>query len=161
MTDHEIISTKLLADSETSYTFGQRLSDKIAVFGGSWTFIISFFCFLSAWMLLNIILQNRAFDSYPFIFLNLILSCLAAIQAPIIMMSQNRQNEKDRLHASNDYKTNLKAEVEIRMLHEKMDHLMNYQGQKLLEIQQIQTEFMADIVKTIQTENKTNGKNHE
>jgi uncharacterized membrane protein len=152
LTDHEIISKKLLEDEQLNLTFGQRLSDKIALFGGSWTFILSFFFFLLVWMVLNSIVKN-GFDTYPFIFLNLILSCLAAIQAPIIMMSQNRQAEKDRLHAFSDYKTNLKAEVEIRMLHEKIDHLMNYQGQKLLEIQQIQTEYMSDILKTVQTEN--------
>jgi uncharacterized membrane protein len=152
LTDHEIIAHQLLSDEQVPLTFGQRLSDKIALFGGSWTFIISFFLFLMCWMLINSVMKN-GFDPYPFIFLNLILSCLAAIQAPIIMMSQNRQSEKDRLHAYSDYKTNLKSEVEIRMLHEKIDHLMNYQGQKLLEIQQIQAEYMSDILKTIQSEN--------
>ena len=152
LTDHEIISHQLLDEEQITLTFGQRLSDKIALFGGSWTFILSFFFFLLLWMVVNSIVKN-GFDTYPFIFLNLILSCLAAIQAPIIMMSQNRQSEKDRLHAHSDYKTNLKAEVEIRMLHEKMDHLMNYQGQKLLEIQQIQTEYMADILKAVQSDN--------
>ncbi len=153
LTDHEIISKKLLEDEQVDLTFGQRLSDKIALFGGSWTFILSFFFFLFLWIILNSIIKN-AFDVYPFIFLNLILSCIASIQAPIIMMSQNRQAEKDRLHAFSDYKTNLKAEVEIRMLHEKLDHLMNYQGQKLLEIQQIQTEYMSDILKTVQHDNQ-------
>ena len=153
LTDHEIISNKLLDEREIALTFGQRLSDKIALFGGSWTFIISFFFFLMLWMVINSIVKN-GFDVYPFIFLNLILSCLAAIQAPIIMMSQNRQSEKDRLRAHSDYKTNLKAEVEIRMLHEKIDHLMNYQGQKLLEIQQIQAEYMSDILKSVQYENQ-------
>ncbi|MEN9610279.1 MAG: hypothetical protein RLZZ628_1093 [Bacteroidota bacterium] len=152
LTDHEIIAHQLLNDEQVPLSFGQRLSDKIALFGGSWTFIISFFLFLMCWMLINSVVKN-GFDTYPFIFLNLILSCLAAIQAPIIMMSQNRQSEKDRLHAYSDYKTNLKSEVEIRMLHEKIDHLMNYQGQKLLEIQQIQAEYMSDILKTIQSEN--------
>jgi uncharacterized membrane protein len=153
LTDHEIIATNLLSDDQVSLTFGQRLSDKIAIFGGSWTFIISFFLFLFAWMILNTIVKN-GFDTYPFIFLNLILSCLASIQAPIIMMSQNRQAEKDRLHAYNDYRTNLKSEVEIRMLHEKVDHLIIFQSQKLLEIQQIQGEYMSDILKTIQAEHQ-------
>ncbi len=152
LTDHEIISNQLLDEEHITLTFGQKLSDKIALFGGSWTFILSFFFFLLSWMVINSLVKN-GFDTYPFIFLNLILSCLAAIQAPIIMMSQNRQSEKDRLHAHNDYKTNLKAEVEIQMLHEKIDHLMNYQGQKLLEIQQIQTEYMSDILKSVQQEN--------
>jgi uncharacterized membrane protein len=151
--DHEIITNKLLDEGQGTLTFGQRLSDKIALFGGSWTFITSFFFFLLSWMVINSVLKN-GFDVYPFIFLNLILSCLAAIQAPIIMMSQNRQAEKDRLRAHSDYKTNLKAEVEIRMLHEKIDHLMNYQGQKLLEIQQIQAEYMSDILKSVQYENQ-------
>ncbi len=153
LTDNEIISNKLLEEGQGTLTFGQRLSDKIALFGGSWTFIISFFLFLLTWMVVNSVIKN-GFDVYPFIFLNLILSCLAAIQAPIIMMSQNRQSEKDRLRAHSDYKTNLKAEVEIRMLHEKIDHLMNYQGQKLLEIQQIQAEYMSDILKSVQYENQ-------
>jgi uncharacterized membrane protein len=161
LTDHEIIAHQLLSDEQVPLTFGQRLSDKIALFGGSWTFIISFFLFLMCWMLINSVIKN-GFDTYPFIFLNLILSCLAAIQAPIIMMSQNRQSEKDRLHAYSDYKTNLKSEVEIRMLHEKIDHLMNYQGQKLLEIQQIQAEYMSDILKTIQAESHgAKAKNNE
>lgn len=155
LTDHEIIAHHLLDDEQATLTFGQRLSDKIALFGGSWTFILSFFFFLLCWMVINSLVKN-GFDTYPFIFLNLILSCLAAIQAPIIMMSQNRQAEKDRLNAYNDYKTNLKAEIEIRMLHEKVDHLMNFQGQKLLEIQQIQTEYMADILKSVQNENRVN-----
>ncbi len=152
LTDHEIISHRLLSEEQIPLTFGQRLSDKIALFGGSWIFIISFFFLLFSWITVNLIL-NHAFDPYPFIFLNLVLSCIAAIQAPIIMMSQNRQSEKDRLHAYSDYKTNLKAEIEIRMLHEKVDHLMNFQGQKLLEIQQIQTEYMSDILKTVRYEN--------
>lgn len=131
-------------------TFGERLADKVASFGGSWNFIIIFFLIIAGWMLLNFWwFHNRGFDPYPFILLNLILSCLAAIQAPIIMMSQNRQEDKDRERAEHDYKVNLKAEVEIRMLHEKIDHLLLHQNKRLLEIQELQAEMMASISKMI------------
>jgi len=126
-------------------TLGQRLSDGLASFGGSWTFLSSFFVFLVIWMAINIAIgEMKSFDPYPFILLNLILSCLAAIQAPIIMMSQKRQEAKDRLRSRNDYQVNLKAELEIRHLHEKLDHLITKQWQRLAEIQQIQLEIMQD-----------------
>jgi uncharacterized membrane protein len=135
-------------------TLGERLADKIAEFGGSWRFIIIFAAILFAWVGLNsLILLIKPFDPFPFIFLNLILSCLAAIQAPIIMMSQNRQEAKDRLHADYDYRVNLKAELEIRHLQEKMDHLLKQQWQHLLEIQQIQMELLQDISRTKRGEN--------
>lgn len=106
-------------------TFGQRIADKVAAFGGSWTFIISFFIFILLWIGMNVyFLANKGFDPYPFILLNLILSCLASLQAPIIMMSQNRQEEKDRERAKKDYEVNLKAEDEIRQLNEKLDALL-------------------------------------
>ncbi|MET0244917.1 MAG: DUF1003 domain-containing protein, partial [Flavitalea sp.] len=128
-------------------TRGQRWADKIASFGGSWKFISIFALFLAGWMILNIIfLRKEAFDPYPFILLNLILSCLAAIQAPVIMMSQNRQEEKDRERAKNDYMINLKSEVEIRMLHEKIDHLIINQQENLLEIQQIQVDMIKELM---------------
>jgi uncharacterized membrane protein len=116
-------------DTESAFvkqrTFGERLADKISDFGGSWTFVISFFVVLLAWIALNTLwMNNKGFDPYPFILLNLVLSCIAAIQAPIIMMSQNRHEQRDRQRAKNDYKVNLKAELEIRMLHEKMDQLI-------------------------------------
>ncbi len=137
-------------DSATS-TFGQRVADKVATFGGSWTFIISFVVFLLAWIGCNVfILSNKGFDPYPFILLNLILSCVAALQAPVIMMSQNRQEEKDRERAKNDYMVNLKSELEIRMLHEKLDHLILHQEQNLIEIQQVQVEMMNDILKRLE-----------
>src|SRR5947208_12546850 len=118
--EHEILSSNISKQFETKLTFGERLSDRIASFGGSWRFIIFFGAVLFGWIILNaIFLLNRGFDPYPFILLNLILSCLAAIQAPIIMMSQNRAEARDRLRAENDYKVNLKAELEIRHLHEK------------------------------------------
>lgn len=149
--NHEIISSKIDIESDTSgFTFGQRLADKIASFGGSWKFIIIFGLFIFIWILANIIiLMNKGFDPYPFILLNLILSCLAALQAPVIMMSQNRQEEKDRERSKQDYMVNLKSELEIRMLHEKIDHLIVHQQQELLTIQQVQVEMMEDIMKQI------------
>jgi uncharacterized membrane protein len=127
-------------------TFGERLADFVADFGGSWNFIVSFFIVLLAWIAFNVWAATRSvFDPYPFILLNLVLSCLAAIQAPIIMMSQKRQEAKDRLRSENDYRVNLKAELEIRHLHEKLDHLINRQWERLAEIQQIQLEIMEDL----------------
>ncbi len=144
--EHEILSSDISKQFETKLTFGQRLSDRIASFGGSWRFIILFGSVLFGWIILNaIFLLNRGFDPYPFILLNLILSCLAAIQAPIIMMSQNRSEARDRLRAENDYKVNLKAELEIRHLHEKIDHLLRKQYNRLFEIQQIQIELLEEI----------------
>lgn len=128
-------------------TFGQIIADKVADFGGSWKFMILFGVFIVLWILSNIyILYNKGFDPYPFILLNLILSCLAALQAPVIMMSQNRQEEKDRDRARRDYMINLKSELEIRMLHEKLDHLVRHQQEELIEIQKIQIEMMNDIL---------------
>jgi len=129
-------------------TFGQRLADRVADFGGSWRFIIFFFVTLMVWVAINsTLIVLHPFDPYPFIFLNLMLSCIAAIQAPVIMMSQNRQEERDRLRAEYDYRVNLKAELEVRQMHEKkMDHLLLYQWQRLLEIQQIQTELMQEVL---------------
>ena len=129
-----------------SRTFGERVADFVADFGGSWSFIISFFAILLTWIGFNVWAATRTvFDPYPFILLNLVLSCLAAIQAPIIMMSQKRQEAKDRLRSENDYRVNLKAEFEIRHLHEKLDHLINRQWERLAEIQQIQLEIMEDL----------------
>lgn len=123
MEDEKFLSTKLHeVENDDDATFGQKVSDKVADFGGSWTFIICFFLFLVFWVVLNTVLwQTRPVDPYPFIFLNLLLSCVAAMQAPIIMMSQNRQEEKDRRRARSDYMINLKAEMEIRNLHDKID----------------------------------------
>ena len=137
-------------DTESTWnrrrTTGERISDFVAEFGGSWGFIISFFAVLLGWIGFNAWASTRSvFDPYPFILLNLVLSCLAAIQAPIIMMSQKRQEAKDRLRAENDFRVNLKAEFEIRHLHEKLDHLINQQWQRLAEIQQIQLEIMEDL----------------
>ncbi len=131
-------------------TVGQKVADKVAAFGGSWKFIILFGVFILFWILINIyIFLNKGFDPYPFILLNLILSCLAALQAPVIMMSQNRQEEKDRERSKKDYMINLKSELEIRMLHEKLDHLIMHQQEELIEIQKVQIEMMNDILTRI------------
>lgn len=125
----------------------QRLADKVASFGGSWAFIITFGVFIFVWMIVNsLYFFLKPFDPYPFILLNLILSTLAALQAPVIMMSQNRQEEKDRDRARKDYMINLKSELEIRLLHEKIDHLIIHQQHELLEIQKVQIEMMNDIM---------------
>lgn len=143
---HEVLSADISKQFEKKLTFGERLSDHIADFGGSWKFIILFSVVLIGWIILNaVLLFNRGFDPYPFILLNLILSCLAAIQAPVIMMSQNRAEARDRLRAENDYKVNLKAELEIRHLHEKIDHLLRRQYNRLFEIQQIQVELLEEL----------------
>jgi len=143
---HEILSNDLSKQFERKLTFGERLSDHIAEFGGSWKFLITFGAVLVIWIAINgVLLVTHAFDPYPFILLNLILSCLAAVQAPVIMMSQNRAEARDRLRAENDYKVNLKAELEIRHLHEKIDHLLRRQYNRLFEIQQIQIELLEEI----------------
>ncbi len=153
--NHETVSKKIIDDLDArKFTFGQRLADKIASFGGSWEFIIIFGLFIFIWITSNILfLLNKGFDPYPFILLNLILSCLAALQAPVIMMSQNRQEEKDRERSKQDYMVNLKSELEIRMLHEKIDHLIIHQQQELLSIQQVQVEMMEDIMKQLSKNN--------
>jgi uncharacterized membrane protein len=144
--DHSTLTDKL-EDEVLPTSFGQRMADHIATFGGSWTFILMFGGVLLLWITFNAWwLHNRGFDPYPFILLNLLLSCLAALQAPIIMMSQNRQEDKDRQRAKKDYMINLKSELEIRMLHEKLDHLLLHQQQDLLEIQRIQVDMMNDIL---------------
>jgi uncharacterized membrane protein len=143
---HEILSSDIEKQFEKKLTFGERLSDRIAEFGGSWKFLITFGAVLLIWIAINgVIIATHAFDPYPFILLNLILSCLAAVQAPVIMMSQNRAEARDRLRAENDYKINLKAELEIRHLHEKLDHLLRRQYNRLFEIQQIQIELLEEI----------------
>lgn len=134
-------------NESNALTLGQRVADKVALFGGSWTFIISFFLFITIWIVSNVFFLNqKTFDPYPFILLNLILSCIAAVQAPIIMMSQNRQEEKDRIRAKKDYKINLKAEMEIRKLNEKVDQLMIQQHEKIMEIQQVQIDLLKQII---------------
>jgi uncharacterized membrane protein len=153
--NNSIFSENIQDEIETEMTLGERVADKVASFGGSWTFIITFFSFIIFWMILNIwIIASKPFDRYPFILLNLILSCLAAIQAPIIMMSQNRQEQKDRQRSEHDYKINLKAELEIKILGEKIDHLMVHQNKKLLEIQEVQIDYLEDVLKEIKKKNE-------
>jgi len=145
--EHEVMAVDVNAEFDRKLTFGQRLADHIAEFGGSWAFIMLFGGVILVWISYNTVhLLQKPFDPFPYILLNLVLSCLAAIQAPVIMMSQNRQEAKDRLHADHDYRVNLKAELEIRQLHAKVDQLLQHQWQRLLEIQQIQTEMMQEIV---------------
>jgi uncharacterized membrane protein len=142
----EILSRNPEEELQSASTMEQRLADRIAAVGGSWRFITLFAIVLLVWIVINtIVLVARPFDPYPFIPLNLILSCLAAIQAPVIMMSQNRQEARDRLHATRDYQVNLKAELEIRHLHQKLDHILSHQWDRLLEIQEIQMELMNEV----------------
>ncbi len=144
--EHELLAKDIDAEFEQKRSFGERLADRIATFGGSWTFLICFGAFLALWIGMNaIVLVVRPPDPYPFILLNLILSCLAAIQAPIIMMSQNRQEAKDRLRSQHDYQVNLKAELEIRHLHDKIDHLLSHQWDRLAQIQEIQLDLLSEI----------------
>jgi len=151
---NELLSKDLEEELSKDLTRGQRVADRIASFGGSWTFISFFFLFLILWMSINVfVLIKKPFDPYPFILLNLILSCLAAIQAPVIMMSQNRKEEKDRKRSQNDYKVNLKAELEIKLLNEKIDHMIIHQNQRMLEIQQLQTDYLDDILKALNINN--------
>jgi uncharacterized membrane protein len=142
----------LTGDVETapeSMSFGQRLADRVAAVGGSWSFIIGFGLVLSGWIALNLLLATRAFDPYPFIFLNLMLSTLAAIQAPVIMMSQNRQAVKDRQAAAHDYEVNLKAEIEILALHDKLDQMRGQDLRDLLAKQNEQIEMLTRLVKAM------------
>ena len=148
--EHELLSKDINIEFDRKLTLGERLADKMAEYAGSWRFIGIFFGVLLLWIALNsIVLIWRPFDPYPFILLNLILSCIAAVQAPIIMMSQNRQESKDRLRSEYDYRVNLKAELEIRHLHEKMDHLLINQWQRLLEIQEMQMDLMGELSRRI------------
>lgn len=141
-----LIINKLLNPSEEKLTTGQRISDKVARFGGSWSFIIAFGVVLFIWILFNVLaLGSLRFDPYPFILMNLVLSCIAALQAPIIMMSQNRQEEKDRIRAENDYLINMKAELEIRSLHQKVDLLIEEQIKTLFATQASQLELLNEI----------------
>jgi uncharacterized membrane protein len=148
--ESEIISSNINSEFDEERTFGQKVADKVASFGGSWKFIGLFFSILVIWIIGNTLaLFRQPFDPYPFILLNLILSCIAAIQAPIIMMSQNRMGDKDRIRSENDYKVNLKAEIEIKTLTEKVDHLLLDQWSKMMKIQQIQMDMLEDIRKEI------------
>lgn len=152
----QIISQNLNTTINQKATFGQKSADEIAKFGGSWPFIFLFVVILGSWILLNTLhFFGLSFDRYPFILLNLVLSCLAAIQAPIIMMSQNRQAARDRIAADHDYQTNLKAELEISLLHEKIDYLMSQQWQQMLELQQLQIELLTQLNEKFQETTKS------
>jgi uncharacterized membrane protein len=145
---HETLSSNVDAEFEKDLTLGEKMADRLASFGGSWTFLTIFASILLIWIALNsFLLLKRPFDPYPFILLNLVLSCLAAVQAPVIMMSQNRQEDKDRLRSQHDYQVNLKAELEIRHLHEKIDHLLSHQWERLVEIQQIQIDLLSELAR--------------
>jgi len=143
--EHDILSKNVNTTFEKQLTFGERFADKLTTFGGSWLFIISFVLALLVWCLLNLWF-TKPFDQYPFILLNLLLSCVAALQAPIIMMSQKRIESKDRMRAEHDYIVNLKAEVEIRLLSSKVDQLIKHQWKRLMEVQEMQLELMEEIV---------------
>lgn len=156
LNEHSILTEDISKKFEKSFTFGERLADHIARFGGSWTFIIFFGTILFSWMGVNsFLLIRNPFDPYPYIFLNLVLSCLAAIQAPVIMMSQNRQAERDKLRDIDDYCTNLKAELEIRHLNSKLDFFMNKQWDRMLEIQQIQIELAEELLEKKRPKNQS------
>lgn len=143
---HQILTADVDSDYAEKWSLGERLADRIATFGGSWTFLILFSLFIVAWIMVNsLVLYWRPVDPFPFILLNLLLSCLAAVQAPVIMMSQNRQEAKDRLRARNDYQVNLKAELEIRLLHEKIDHLLSHQWERMIEIQEVQLDLLNEL----------------
>ena len=144
--EHELLAQNVDAQFEQEWTAGERLADRIATFGGSWAFLIIFGIFIFLWIVMNsLVLFWRPVDPYPFILLNLLLSCLAAMQAPVIMMSQNRQEAKDRLRSQHDYQVNLKAELEIRQLHEKLDHLLSHQWERLVQIQEVQLDLLSEL----------------
>ena len=154
--EEDLITNNLLNPPQEILNRGQKLSDKVARFGGSWKFIISFGVVLFLWIIFNSIAIGRAkYDPYPFILLNLILSCIAALQAPIIMMSQNRQEEKDRRRSENDYLINLKAEIEIRSLHQKLDVLLEEQLKTLFDSQAKQFNFLIKIEEKLDKMNNT------
>jgi len=143
---HQILATDVDRELDREATFGEHVSDRFAEIGGSWRFVLTFIGFLVIWIAINSwVLLSKPFDPYPFILLNLILSCIAALQAPVIMMSQNRQESKDRKRNEHDYQVNLKAELEIRMLSERIDRLLSHQWQRLLEIQQIQVDLISQV----------------
>jgi uncharacterized membrane protein len=143
LSDGGILADNVEEALDDRRTLGEHLSDLLSTFGGSWSFLIAFAAFMAVWMIFNE--RGDAFDPFPFILLNLVLSCLAAIQAPIIMMSQKRQEAKDRQRSLNDYRVNLKAELEIRHLHEKFDHMLTRQWERLAEMQEVQIELLQEL----------------
>ena len=155
--EHELLSENINVTFDEKLSFGDQLADRIALFGGSWRFILIFTGIFTGWIALNSVqfLLAKPVDPYPYILLNLILSCLAAIQAPIIMMSQNRQEAKDRIQSEHDYRINLKAELEIRHLHEKVDHLLLNQWQKLMDIQELQMDLIEEMSTAVRKHTET------
>ncbi|MDZ4779411.1 MAG: DUF1003 domain-containing protein [Planctomycetia bacterium] len=147
--EQELLSQNLNEAFDRELTLGERVADKVATFGGSWWFISSFAAVCVAWMAVNAMLLTKPFDPFPFILLNLALSCLAAVQAPLILMSQRRQEDRDRMRAEHDYRVNLKAELEIRHLHAKLDMLLTHQWQRLLEIQRIQLDVLQEVQRAL------------
>jgi uncharacterized membrane protein len=147
---NDTLLSEKLDDEIQHVSFGQKIADRVATFGGSWIFILSFLGLLLVWILVNVLFfVNKGFDPYPFILLNLILSCIAALQAPVIMMSKNRTEERDRERAKKDYMINLKSELEIRILHDKIDHLIMHQEQSMIEIQKVQLDMMKEILEQL------------
>jgi uncharacterized membrane protein len=143
--DHAAVAESLELEFARTLTPGQRVADYVAEWGGSWPFVIGFLVVLALWIAANVALAAGAFDPYPFILLNLVLSCLAALQAPIIMMSQNRRAARDRMEADLDFRVNLKAELEIASLHEKMDHLLHAQFARMVELQELQLDLLEEL----------------
>lgn len=143
--DHAAVAESLEREFARTLTTGQRIADLVAKWGGSWPFVIGFLVVLALWIAANVALAAGAFDPYPFILLNLVLSCLAALQAPVIMMSQNRRAARDRIEADLDFRVNLKAELEIASLHEKMDHLLHAQFARMVELQELQLDLLQEL----------------
>ncbi len=146
--DHAAVAESLEREFARTLTTGQRVADLVAKWGGSWPFVIGFLIVLGVWIALNAALAAGAFDPYPFILLNLVLSCLAALQAPVIMMSQNRRAARDRIEADLDFRINLKAELEIASLHEKLDHLLHAQFARMVELQELQLDLLQDLTES-------------
>jgi len=145
---HLTLAEDIERDFEQSTTRGQRLADRVSEVGGSWGFVSGFLATIVLWVLLNVIVfHDRGFDPYPFILLNLLLSCLAAVQAPIIMMAQNRMSQRDRRQADQDFRINLKAEIEVATLHEKVDHLLHAQWNRMVELQQLQLDILQELAR--------------
>ena len=158
--EEKLLSQKMIEFEEANPPFGSRMADRVAAFGGSWKFIIFFLLVMLGWIAINVYWLTSAFDPYPFILLNLVLSTIAALQAPVIMMSQNRKEAKDRQRAINDYLVNLKAEVEIRNMHEKIDLLMAEQMKTLFEIQKEQFNLMQEIRTILTSDNEKKNNTH-
>jgi uncharacterized membrane protein len=150
--EHIAIAENLARRFASDVTFGQHVADRVAEVGGSWGFVLGFLALLGAWIALNVGLALGAFDPYPYILLNLVLSCIAALQAPIIMMSQNRHSARDRMQAEQDFRVNLKAELEIASLHHKLDHLLHGQWQRMVELQELQIQLLTEVRESLARE---------